>query len=160
MFVEMGEELTRRLPDVYFVWLGAKSADEYGRQVVDAAARGERILFPGQREDVRAYFERADLFALTSLEDPFPMVAMQAANFAVPTVCFKRAGGIPEFVGDDAGAIVPFGDAAAFAEAVQRFRDDRGELKRAGEAAKRKFETDFSMDRSCARMAAIIDSLL
>jgi glycosyltransferase involved in cell wall biosynthesis len=162
LFAEVGSELTRKFADMYFIWLGARisETDGYARHVEAAAAGNERIIFAGQRADVRAYFERADLFALTSLEDPFPMVVMQAANFAAPTVCFARGGGIPEFVRDDAGAAVPLGDAGAFADAVEQFYKDREKLKLAGETAKRKFETDFSMENSCRRIASVIDSLL
>jgi len=48
-----------------------------------------------------------DIFLLSSREDPYPLVVLEAAFQKVPTICFKEAGGIKEFVGDDAGWCMP-----------------------------------------------------
>ena len=51
-----------------------------------------------------------DIHLLPSREDPYPLVVLDAAAFAIPTVCFSDAGGTPEFVEDDCGYCVPYGD--------------------------------------------------
>ena len=59
-------------------------------------------------------------------------MCLEAAAQRVPTVCFD-AGGIPEFVRQDAGIVVPFPDLDAMGLAVallasdERLRNDMGE---------------------------------
>jgi glycosyltransferase involved in cell wall biosynthesis len=51
-----------------------------------------------------------DIHLLLSREDPYPLVVLEAASFGIPTVCFANAGGTPEFIEDDCGYCVPYGD--------------------------------------------------
>ncbi len=45
-----------------------------------------------------SFYESIDILLLLSREDPYPLVTLEAANFSVPTICFKNAGGIQEFI--------------------------------------------------------------
>ena len=51
-----------------------------------------------------------DIHLLPSREDPYPLVVLDAAGFAIPTICFSDAGGTPEFVENDCGYCVAYGD--------------------------------------------------
>jgi hypothetical protein len=74
---------------------------------------------PGRRDDVGAFLRAADGYALTSREDPFPSVALEAMAAGLPVVAFGRSGGIPDMLEDTgAGAVVPYGDVTAMAEAL------------------------------------------
>jgi glycosyltransferase involved in cell wall biosynthesis len=44
-----------------------------------------------------------DLLFLSSREDPYPVVVLEAALMKIPTVYFAKSGGINEFVTDDCG---------------------------------------------------------
>ena len=53
---------------------------------------------------------------LTSREDPFPSVVLEAMSAGVPTVAFEGGGGIPDLLAEHgAGASVPVGDVAGMA---------------------------------------------
>ena len=82
---------------------------------------------------------------LTSREDAFPSVALEAMSAGVPTVAFEGAGGIPELLrAHDAGEAVALGDAAAMARSVlalARSRD-RGRAARLANLAHRCFAFD------------------
>lgn len=65
---------------------------------------------------MRGYFEALEVLLLTSREDPFPLVCMEAALMERPIICFAQAGGMPEFVREDAGFVVPYADVQAMAE--------------------------------------------
>ena len=56
---------------------------------------------------------------LTSREDPFPLVCLEAAALGISTICFADAGGMPEFVRDDAGFVVPYLDVARAFDSVR-----------------------------------------
>ena len=47
---------------------------------------------------------------MTSREDPFPLVNLEAAISGVPIICFEKSGGSPEIIDDSSGFVVPYGD--------------------------------------------------
>jgi glycosyltransferase involved in cell wall biosynthesis len=126
---------------VLFVWIGGPLAyGEYPRLDYEAETMGikQHLVFPGQVEATVPYFAQFDIFVLPSREDPFPLVMLDAASLGKPVVCFDEAGGTPEFVEDDAGAVVPYLDIEAMALAVTRLVDDTDLRSRLGENGRRK----------------------
>jgi hypothetical protein len=86
------------------------------------------------------YFLGADLFALTSREDPCPFANLEAMESGLAVVAFQGSGGAPEVLGD-AGIAVPYLDAAAMAKAVRRLLTDhplRSSMGRRGQAVIRR----------------------
>ena len=63
---------------------------------IDEAKASGSFHMVGYRNDVNAFFSAADAFTLTSREDPFPTVALEALAAGVPVVAFDGSGGIPE----------------------------------------------------------------
>lgn len=102
----------------HFVWLGGIDpglADWLAVEITEAKASGTFHL-AGFRRDVAAFYAAADAFALTSREDPFPTVALEAMLAGLPVVAFDRSGGIPEFLKENRiGHVVPYGDTVALA---------------------------------------------
>ena len=66
------------------------------------------------------------------VEDPFPLVMLEAAALATPTVCFLGNGGAPEFVEEDAGICVPSGNVEALAAGSRGSALQRGPSPNAG----------------------------
>jgi len=161
LFLQIASQLTARNEDVYFVWVGGKSAHsdvEYNQFQYDYKRLGleKRLIVTGMREDPRRIYAAMDLFALTSREDPFPLVCLEAASLGKPIICFEKAGGIPEFVEADAGAVVAYGDINAFCEKIIYFYNHRQELFRAGQTAREKVNSRFSAEKSCQNIDAIL----
>jgi glycosyltransferase involved in cell wall biosynthesis len=130
LFVETAISLLKENPErFHFIWIGEHywDADKQSRSMMPWQAIQDRISehrfesliqFVGFKPNAREYFQAADLFYLSSREDPFPLVCLEAAQVGTPIVCFDDAGGIPEFVGTDAGTVVPYENAAAAADAI------------------------------------------
>src|SRR5205814_4023764 len=73
------------------------------------------VTFLGVKRDARPYLRAGDVFLLSSREDPFPLVALEAAQCGLPILCFADSGGMQEFVEGDAGYVVPAADVEAMA---------------------------------------------
>lgn len=58
--------------------------------------------------DIGLYNAGADLYLLTSREDPFPNVVLEALDTKVPVIGFKNAGGFEDVVTEKTGALVDF----------------------------------------------------
>lgn len=76
------------------------------------------LRYLGQRPDVAALLAAARVFVHPSLEEGMGQAVVEAMLAGCPVVC-SDAGGLPEVVGDTA-LVVPRGDAAALARAIQR----------------------------------------
>jgi hypothetical protein len=73
----------------------------------------------GHRDDMLAVYSGADAFALTSREDPFPTVVLEALSAGLPVAAFDRSGGIPDMLRETRqGDVVPYGDLTAMAAAI------------------------------------------
>ena len=58
--------------------------------------------------DIGLYNAGADLYLLTSREDPFPNVVLEALDTKVPVIGFKNAGGFGDVVTEQTGALVDY----------------------------------------------------
>ncbi len=130
------KSLARR---TWFVWAGHGSDESLVRWLrhdVSVGEMSDRIRFIGTKSSMAPYYMAADVLALTSREDPCPLVNMEAMESGLPVVTFLDAGGAPEVLAD-AGVCVPYIDLAAMALSVCELLNDpaaRSELGRRGQA--------------------------
>ena len=117
---------------IRFLWLGGSVHTQRPyRELARRLGLESICLFQPEVTRPQDWFRALDLFALTSREDPFPVVMLEAAAAGIPVICFAGSGGAPELVGTDAGLVVPFLDLGAMASACLRLAVDdrlRGEL--------------------------------
>lgn len=149
--------------DVKFLWLGTDpDSREYKELVLDARRLGlsEQIIFVKARPNVKGFYEAFDIFLLTSREDPFPLVCMEAASQACPLICFEQGGGMPEFVRDDAGFIVPYGDTAAMAEKTVYLLDHAAERQQMGQVGKQRALDNHTIEATGPQFHQIIQTLI
>ncbi len=121
---------------------------------------GQAVRFLGARthQEVATAYRQADVFVQSSVvlpdgdRDGTPNALLEAMASAVPVVASAVAG-IPEVVPPDCGLLVPPGDAAALAAALERLAQDPPLRRRLGQAARTHVEAH--LDRLvCARRLA------
>ena len=117
----------------------------------------DRVDFLGQRSEVADLIAEADAFVLSSLWEGLPNVLIEAHAGALPAVA-TDVGGCSEVVDDGtSGLLVPAGDAAALAAAMQRIMDLPAEAReRMGAAGREQVLTRFSMERMVSRWEEVI----
>jgi glycosyltransferase involved in cell wall biosynthesis len=165
LFLQIAAKVCKQEANIYFVWIGGRTSRselDFDRIVHDLELIGldNRIRFTGITDEPANYMAVCDVFALTSREDPFPLMCLEAASLGKPLICFDKAGGMVEFVENDAGSIVPYMDTDAFADEIMKFYGDRQVLRDAGIAAQEKLTNRFSADDACRRIDAVINSVL
>ena len=143
-----------------FVWVGGdRNAYREARFDVDKLGLRNVCHFVPAVEDPSPYFKAFDLFALTSREDPFPLVMLEAAASGLPIVCFAQSGGATELVEADAGIIVPYLDVQAMAMACVDLLMNEEKRKRFGAQAKVKVEGRYLLAQQGPKIRAVIESV-
>jgi len=159
LFIQLARVVSQQRPSVYFAWVGGGSLSGLAQLEHDIrlAGLGDKIRLTGGVTTPADYFAAADIFTLTSREDPYPLVCLEAAALAKPIVCFAGAGGMPEFVEDDCGFVVPYLDVAAMADRVISLLDCRSCRLTMGAAARRKVAQRHDVSQAAPRILAIIE---
>lgn len=135
LFLLLARQVINTRPNTYFVWVGVhESGEEAQRLRYDLnrmnIANRVRLLPPGG--NYLDYLACFDLFTLTSREDPYPLVILEAGLNRSPVLCFEQSGGSPDYVGADTGCLVPYLDLSAMTHVIGRLADDETEREQLG----------------------------
>jgi len=120
--------------------------------VTEAAKLGlaDRIVVRENVTAIEDYLNAADLGLFTSELESFCLSILEAMTFGCPSVAFQ-VGGIPEVVeSGKQGDLVPFGDTAAMARAVESLIANPARRAALGTAARERAAALFSADRIVA----------
>ncbi|MFG1466595.1 glycoside hydrolase family 99-like domain-containing protein [Xanthobacter sp. DSM 24535] len=104
---------TRELdPSVYFVWIG--NADPtIDAWLIDPVRQDPsgNVRFAGFQSEVAGFYTAADAFFLTSREDPFPSVVLEALSLGLSVLAFDKGGGFVDLLKDRRlGSLIPSGN--------------------------------------------------
>ena len=123
---------------IHLLWVGDIDpvvSAYLGAEIAAAEATGTFHKLPFE-SDGAEWLAAADVHLLTSREDPYPSVVLEAMSAGVPTVAFEEAGAAPDVLREfGGGASVPLGDAAAMVRqlrvtALQGTPEERARLAR------------------------------
>ena len=111
------------------------------------------------RDDVYELLAGFDIFALSSRYEGLPIALLEAMATGVACVA-TSVGGVPEVIVDGReGRLVPAGDTAGFASALEEVLTDESMRRALGRAARERGET-FDLRRAVRRTEAIYDRCL
>jgi len=165
MFLQVARLATAdaRGRNVHFLWLGAhRTTADYWKFMHDVHACGldDRVTVVENSANPKDFFSAMDVFALTSREDPFPLVMLEAASMALPLVCFEASGGGPEFAERDAGLIAPYLDVSAFADHVLTLAADSEARSQLGANARCKVHDRYLLERQAPKLRDVITMVI
>jgi glycosyltransferase involved in cell wall biosynthesis/ubiquinone/menaquinone biosynthesis C-methylase UbiE len=154
LFLSIAERCCEKSDRIRFIWIGGES--EKYNALAAKSNYAKQIRFLPNTLDSRRYYYTGDIFLLSSREDPFPLVALEAADAGLPIICFENAGGMPRFVKDDAGIVVPFEDVVAAADAVLSLALDNEKRLSFGRNAQERVRSCHSTPAAAAEVAQIL----
>lgn len=93
-FIALAKAVLRRIPEALFILAG--DGDMYRQLLFETAYRGvsAHVLFSGFLRDKQreTLLDRADVFVMPSLSEPFGLVALEAAQRNTPVILSKNSG--------------------------------------------------------------------
>jgi len=144
-FVQLAVDVVARCPfPVHFVWLGSHDESAHFRRLDDDVARAglaSRVHLLDDVPDPAGYQALMDVFVLTSREDPFPRVALEAAALGRPIAAFD-SGGVEELLAHAHSGVVPYGDVEAMGERIVGWLEEPASARAMG---------DLLADAVCAK---------
>lgn len=147
-----------RHPEVHLTLVG----DGPDRTGLEALAQAQGLAgitrFAGacSQDEVAAHLTKADVFVLPSFAEGLPVVLMEALASRVPVVATRIAGIAELVVDNETGILVPPGDAAALASALDRLLKMPGTGIAMGRAGRDKVIAEFNIRHETARLAALL----
>lgn len=165
LFIQLALRISKRNArcPVHFVWIGGSPLSAEFIQLlyeVEKAGLSGKVHFMGSRSTPFEYYAACDVFVLTSREDPFPRVCLEAASLAKPIVCFDQAGGAKEFVENDSGFVVPFLDINQMADKLICLLEDSDLRQRMGKQALDKVREHHTADIIGKKLLEIINAFI
>ena len=145
-----------------FVWIGkheSLSANNQLESDIKRLSLIDIVFLIGFQENPIDFFAHSDVFYLSSREDSFPLVCLEAASQGKPIICFNGSGGITEFVSDDCGFVVPFIDIEKAADKIIQLMEDSTLKNLFGENGKRKVFQGYTVDQTGPKILDVINNL-
>jgi glycosyltransferase involved in cell wall biosynthesis len=159
LVVELLAELERRAPGRFrLTWIGRGKLEDEVRSRAEALGVDGLLTLHGYvpfGPPLLDLYRRADVFVHVSLTEGVPQVLVEALASGTPIVA-TAVGGVPQALADgQAGLLVPPGDAAALADAIDALVSD-GELRATLVAFGRTLVRDLTLEAESARVASFI----
>jgi glycosyltransferase involved in cell wall biosynthesis len=121
VFLEVAKQLIAKMPTVHFIWLGILD-NEYSKELVSSKEAWDvnnQVHMLPVCSDSRPYFEAMNVFFLSSREDPFPLVMLEAAHVGRPIVGVRASGGVNDFLAGLDDLLVETWDVDGFVERIE-----------------------------------------
>jgi glycosyltransferase involved in cell wall biosynthesis len=149
-----------RVPGLRLTLTGAPLGDDDGllSRLRERAERPDlrgRVRFAGAVPDPRHALAEASCLLHCADREPFGMALVEALASARPVVA-PAAGGPLEIVDPSCGRLYPPGDADAAAASLVELLEDRATAESLGEAARRRAEREFDLDRARQRFRDLL----
>lgn len=149
-----------QLTNFELIWIGAY--DDISLKIyqedIKKAGLEDCVKIIGKIEHPFSFFNQAKLFLMTSKEDPFPLVCIEAGLLGKPVICFENAGGIPEMLSNGGGKVVPYLDNHAMAEAVLQYIKNDEEYSTASEKIKLQCKS-YTIEKQGPKILEVIKEL-
>ena len=168
LFIQVAARVRDALPHrrVRFVWIGGAAEEAMYPYRYDVTSLGldADLTFVGEVSDVPAWIGALDVFCLTSREDPFPLVCLEAGSLGVPVVSFANGGMAELAVADGADdpllTMVDYLDVEAMAAAVVERAVDGDLRTREGSRLRHWLCTNALASTGAIDIADALDDLL
>jgi len=167
MFFRMARSVLERCPQAVFPCIGGalhgglEGSGAYQaemRALVAELGIADRVLFPGNQDEVVDWYRACDLTVLTSRREGTPNVLLESMACGVPVVATDVADNAL-IVREGTGFIVPYDDHAAMAGHVARLLGRPEERRELSRAARAWVEAEFSLARLCDRTLAVYQAV-
>ena len=153
-------EAIAQVPGARFVLAGDGPEREVLESLTARLGIADRVLFLGRRSDIPQLLAACDVFALPSLYEGSSLAVLEAMAAGIPIVS-SAIGGTDELLDDGrSGLLVPPGDPAALAAALNRVIGDPELRRDLATAARERLDRGLKREQMADRVTGVYRELL
>jgi glycosyltransferase involved in cell wall biosynthesis len=146
-------------PPVVVLLAGTGEGEKRVRAEVERLGLEHAVRFTGYRNDIPDLLVASDAAVLTSLYEGIPRALMESMGAGLPVVATDVPGTRSLVVDGQTGFLVPLGDVAALADALQALRTDPELAEMLGRAGRQRIETEFDERIITDRIVAVYEHI-
>lgn len=147
-------------PPLRLVMVGDGELRERAIERLEQAGLAAAAWLPGSRDDVPALLRELDLFVLGSLREGMSNTVLEAMASGLPVVATDTGGNRELVEPGRTGALIPPGDSAALAEAIERYVSEPELIVLHGREARAQAVQRFSIAAMVAGYRALYEGVL
>ena len=124
----------------FFLWVGGQQQEiEYRNFQIDKnRLELKNVIFQTSVENPLDFMSIFDVFFVSSREDPYPLVVLEAAMLSKPIICFDKAGGAKDFVENDCGAVVEYLNVDDVVKKIKELKQNEALIEQMGNSGRKK----------------------
>lgn len=161
VFVQLARYFKSHYTDlqVKFIWVGKVPLHERIILEEDLKKLGleETVFFTGEVKNPTVYYNDFDVFVMTSREDPFPLVCIEAGMLSKPIISFDKAVGTNEILLEGGGFVVPYLDIESMVARIVDYYESP-ELVKAHGAINKNVFSKFTPEHICPQFFKVIET--
>lgn len=164
LLLDAWPEILKQYPGAFLVACGAGGVDVFNceeqvKQFVADRGLGGSVRLTGAVSNVDEFLKAADLYALPTQNEAFPLALLEAMACGLASVS-TPVGGIPDIIGpEENGLMVAPGSELELRQAVLRLMSDPALRARLGEAALRTARDNYARETVTARYIELFNRL-
>jgi len=145
--------------DVKLMFVGKGELESELKSMADGMGAGDRVLFPGWRDDIHEIMPVFDIFVLPSLNEGMGRVIVEAMAAGKPVIA-SNTGGIPDLViNGKTGYLVEPGDPGELTEAICNLLENPGRRLTMGREGRKRCQL-FSEELMIKKLDVLYTRLL
>ena len=162
--LDLGMRALASLRNLDWTWTIAGDGDVRPALEALAAELGiaERIRFTGWQDktEIRACYEKANLFIFPSRHEGMPNAVLEAMASGLPVIATEIAGSEELVVHNETGLLVPADDVDALTTAIQTLITDETMRKQMGKASRQKVAAEYSWASVAAQYIQLAEEII
>lgn len=154
-FFEAFRQVAQQHPQAHAVWIGSGELESETRAFVAQHQLTQRVHLLGERRDVPQLLQMLDLFVLPSHWEGFSLSVLEAMAARLPVIATRVMGTAEALDNGKSGILVPIGDPAALAQAINQLLSDPQQRQFYAHAGRQRIEQWFTRSRMLEQIATM-----
>ena len=138
--------------------LGEDTSREGLEKTPHRVAKANLFLTQGYKMNAVEIINCCDVFLVSSREDPFPLVVLEAALCGKPILGFKNTGGVDEFIDDSCGIKVDYLNVFEMSKQITTLNSQN--IKNLGEKSRDKVLRKYNFEVSIKKIESIFKEMV
>ena len=160
-FIEIARKIVKDLHrrPVRFVWVGGPLHEPFAKEImksIDDGSLNHKVIFTDIQKNPYQYYDMFDIFLLTSREEPFGMVVIEAGILKKTFLCFEGADGPKKFAEEGWGIVIKDFDPQHMADKARELLLNSTLRTKMGECAHRNVQKYYTAKQAVPKITHLI----